>query len=87
MNHLRNAIALIVGLAIGGGVNMAIILVGPAIIPPPEGVDVTSMESISESLYLYELKMPLKRPSGTKGWVLKWMVNIDLRPVCRFICS
>jgi hypothetical protein len=41
-NLLRNALALLAGIAIGGGVNMALITVSPPLIPPPAGVDVNS---------------------------------------------
>jgi len=33
---------------------MAIVTLGPMIIPPPEGADVTTMEGLSESIHLFE---------------------------------
>jgi hypothetical protein len=56
MTLLRNTLAVVVGLAIGGGVNMAIVVLGPSVIPPPAGVDVNSMESIRASIHLFEVK-------------------------------
>jgi hypothetical protein len=49
---LRNILAVIIGLAVGGGVNMALITVGPHVIPPPAGVDVTDAQSLSASMHL-----------------------------------
>ena len=51
---LRNVLAVIAGLLVGGSVNMAIVTLGPMIIPPPEGADVTTMEGLSESIHLFE---------------------------------
>ena len=53
-NWLRNALALIAGIAIGGGVNMALIAISPALIPPPAGVDVNDVESLSKGMHLFE---------------------------------
>ncbi len=54
--RLKNALAVIVGIIAGSVANMALVVVGPAIIPPPDGVDVTNMESIRSSLHLFEFK-------------------------------
>lgn len=55
MPHLlRNVLAIVAGIAIGGAVNMALITLGPALIPPPAGVDVTSAESLARSIHLFE---------------------------------
>ena len=56
MNLLRNAFAVVIALAVGGGINMAIVVLGPNVIPPPAGVDVTSTESIRVSIHLFEVK-------------------------------
>lgn len=53
---LRNILALVLGLAVGGSINMALIVLGPSIIPPPAGVDVTDTESIAASIHLFEVK-------------------------------
>lgn len=53
-NLLRNALALIAGVVIGGGVNMALITLSPSLIPPPAGVDVNSAESLSKAMHLFE---------------------------------
>ena len=53
-NPLRNVLALLVGIAIGGGVNMALITLSPSLIPPPAGVDLNSAESLSKAMHLFE---------------------------------
>ena len=35
---------------------MIVVMGGPVIIPPPDGVDVTNMESIRSSMHLFEFK-------------------------------
>jgi hypothetical protein len=55
-NIIRNILACIIGVFLGGGVNMALIVFGPAVIPPPAGVDVTNTEAISASIHLFEPK-------------------------------
>ena len=51
---LRNLLAILAGIAIGAGVNTALITLGPSIIPPPAGVDVNSAESLSKAMHLFE---------------------------------
>lgn len=53
-NLLRNVLAILAGLAIGGAVNMALIMLGPALVPPPAGVDVTNAESLARGVHLLE---------------------------------
>ena len=53
-NLLRNVLALVAGVAIGGVVNMALITISPSLIPPPPGVDVTKAESLSNAMHLFE---------------------------------
>lgn len=51
---LRNILAILVGIAVGGFVNMALVTLGPSLIPPPEGVDVTNAASLSKAIHLFE---------------------------------
>ena len=51
---LKNILALVAGIIMGSIVNMGIIMLTSSIIPPPEGVDVTNMESLKSSLHLFE---------------------------------
>ena len=53
-NLLRNVLAVLAGIAIGGGVNMALITLGPSLIPPPAGVDMSSAEGLSKAMPLLE---------------------------------
>lgn len=53
-NRLRTALAVVLGLAIGGAVNMGIILSGPLVIPPPDGVDMTTTEGLKAGIALLE---------------------------------
>ena len=52
-SKIRNAIAIIVGLIAGSAVNMGLVMAGAQVIPPPEGVDVTDVESIKASMHLF----------------------------------
>ena len=51
---MRNALAFILGLVLGGVVNMSLIVLGPSLIPPPSGVDVTNAQSLAASIHLFE---------------------------------
>lgn len=53
LNLLRNALALLGGVAIGGVVNMALITLSPAVIAPPAGVNVNDAASLSASIHLF----------------------------------
>jgi hypothetical protein len=55
-NALRVALALIVGLVVGGGVNMALVMLGPVLIPPPAGADMTTAEGLKAAMPLLEPK-------------------------------
>ena len=50
----RNLLAVIAGLVVGSVVNMAIITVGPMVIPPPTGVDMSDMDKFAENIKLLE---------------------------------
>lgn len=49
---VRNILAVVAGFVAGSVVNMAIVMVGPRIIPPPAGVDMSTVESIRASAHL-----------------------------------
>ena len=53
---VRNILAVIAGMLLGGVVNMGLIQISGAIIPPPEGVDMTTAEGIKAALPLLEPK-------------------------------
>lgn len=51
---LRNVLAVLAGLLIGGAVNGLLITLSPAIIAPPAGVDVSNAESLAKAIHLFE---------------------------------
>ncbi|MCY3714801.1 MAG: hypothetical protein OXH02_16070 [Gemmatimonadetes bacterium] len=53
---IRIILAVVLGMAFGSAVNMGLVLLGPTIIPPPPGVDVTDMESLSTSMHLFQFR-------------------------------
>lgn len=53
---LRNGIAVIVGLVIGGMLNMALVTLGPRVFPPPDGVNMADPKSLAVSAHLLEPK-------------------------------
>jgi hypothetical protein len=56
MTMLRNTLALVIGLVIGSVVNMALVMLGPSLFPPPAGVDMSSTESIAATIHLFEFR-------------------------------
>ncbi|MFT4703344.1 MAG: hypothetical protein ACI81R_001035 [Bradymonadia bacterium] len=52
--RLRNALAMIAGIFIGSAVNMGLISLGPLVIPPPLGVDMTTAEALAAAMPLLE---------------------------------
>jgi hypothetical protein len=76
---LRNVLAIVAGLVVGGIVNMALISVSPSIIPPPAGVDVSQADSLRQSIHLFEpwhVIMPfLAHALGTlAGALAAWLI-------------
>jgi len=53
---LRNILAVVAGLIVGLLVNMALVNLGPQLIPPPEGADITSMEGLKSTIHLMQPK-------------------------------
>ena len=51
---LRNLLAVLAGVVIGGLVNMGLILAGPLVVAPPAGVDMTTAEGLQAGLALLE---------------------------------
>ncbi|GAB1454166.1 hypothetical protein MASR2M47_42220 [Draconibacterium sp.] len=51
---LRNILAVVTGLVVGSAVNMGLIMFGSSIIPPPEGVDNTTMEGLKAGIHLFQ---------------------------------
>ena len=53
---IKNILAVVVGCLAGGLLNMGIIMISGSIIPPPEGVDNTTMEGLKAGLHLFQPK-------------------------------
>lgn len=53
---IKNILAVIAGIALGSIVNMAIIFAGMAIIPLPEGIDVSNPDSLKNGMHLMETR-------------------------------
>ena len=51
---VRNVLAVLAGIVIGGTINMAVITLGVSLIPPPPGVDVTNPQSLAKAMHLFE---------------------------------
>ncbi|AOH35805.1 hypothetical protein BGP89_05070 [Luteimonas sp. JM171] len=53
MKHwLRNIAAVVAGFIVGSAVNMGIIALGPMLVPPPAGVDMTTPEGLAAGMHL-----------------------------------
>lgn len=51
---LKSGLAVLAGIFVGGIVNFGIIILSSSIIPPPDGVDVSNIESIKANIRLYK---------------------------------
>ncbi len=51
---LKSGLAVLAGIFVGGIVNFGIIILSSFIIPPPDGVDVSNIESIKANIHLYK---------------------------------
>lgn len=51
---LQNVLAVLVGCVVGGVVNMGLIAIGPLLIPPPAGVDMTTVAGMEAGVALLE---------------------------------
>ena len=53
-NLLRNILAVVAGLVVGGCVNMALITLSTTLVPPPPGVDVHDADSLAKGIHLFQ---------------------------------
>ena len=51
---LKNGLAVLAGIIIGGLINFSIIIISNFIVPLPDSVDATSVESIKANIHLYK---------------------------------
>ncbi len=53
---VKNILSILIGILIGMVLNMSIIMIGPNIIAPPDGANVTTAEGLKASLHLFQVK-------------------------------
>jgi hypothetical protein len=53
---VKNILAVIAGIGVGMIVNMGLIMISSSLIPPPEGIDNTTMEGLKAGMHLFEPK-------------------------------
>jgi hypothetical protein len=87
---VRNVLAVIAGIVVGGVVNMTLIALSPSLIPPPAGVDVSNVESMRQAMHLYEPRhfvMPfLAHALGTfTGALVAYLVAVTHRERLAYI--
>ncbi len=51
---VKGILAVVGGIIVGSVVNMGLVMIGPNIIPPPEGVDMTTMEGLKAAMEQFE---------------------------------
>lgn len=51
---LRNGLSIVLGLVVGSLVNMALVGLGPRFIPPPVGVDMSTVKGLNAGVHLLE---------------------------------
>ncbi len=55
MNDMtRNVLAVVVGIILGGVVNMGLVTLGPTLIPLPAGAEGATVEALKDSMKLYQ---------------------------------
>jgi len=50
---IKNIVAVVVGIVLGSLANIALVNLGPMVIPIPEGADVSTLEKLRESMHLF----------------------------------
>jgi hypothetical protein len=53
---IRNIVAVLAGIAVGTIVNTGFVELGGSIVPPPEGIDSSNMDSLKANIHLLETK-------------------------------
>lgn len=90
--YLKFAFALIAGVILGGIINMMFVMIGPMFIAPPEGVDMSSAESLRENAGLLQPKhylFPLiAHAAGTYcGALVAYKLADRYRPVAAYVIA
>ncbi len=50
---VKNVLAVISGIVVGSLINMGLINIGPLVVSLPEGADISTMENLRDSMYLF----------------------------------
>ena len=87
---VRNILAVMAGAIVGSIVNMSIIMVSSSVIPPPVGVDVTTMEGLKASMHLFQPRhfiMPfLAHALGTMvGALIAALIAVTYKMNCAIV--
>jgi hypothetical protein len=53
---LRFAFAILIGVVVGGMINMGLVMLGPQVIAPPEGADLSTPEGLAEAIPLMQAR-------------------------------
>jgi hypothetical protein len=90
MNIIRNILAVVVGAFLGGLVNMAIVMVGPMLIAPPAGADMTTVEGLTAAMPMLQPKhfiAPfLALAIGTLvGALIDYLISASYRNVLAYV--
>jgi hypothetical protein len=90
MTLLRNILAIVLGIVVGSAVNMALVALSPAVIPPPEGVSLSDPQSLNASIHLLEPRhylFPfLAHALGTfAGASVAYLVAATRRPIFAYV--
>ncbi len=87
-NMTRNVLAVLIGLLVGGLVNMGLVNLGPHLIPLPTGTDVSSVEGLKASMKLFTPKnflMPFL--AHALGTLLGAFVAAKLAATYQMVCA
>jgi len=87
---VRNILAVIVGAVAGGVINMAIVMIGPMVIAPPAGVDMTTVEGLKAGMHLmgpqHFISPFLAHAIGTLvGAMVAWLIAASYKQICAYI--
>lgn len=73
---LKNILAVILGAVIGSIVNMMLVSAGPAVFPPPEGADITTIEGLKATMHLFQ----------PRNFLFPWLAHALGTLVGAFLC-
>jgi hypothetical protein len=85
MALFRNILAVVAGVLVGGAVNMALVVIGPQLVPPPPGANMTTAEGLAAAMPLLGPKhfvFPfLAHSLGTlSGALAAYLIAASLKP-------